>query len=391
MTDSPILVSIIPNLLGGEGHIIDYHKSVAQAANLLDWGHFVACVPDENVKELPENWYGELGGGDLEAEGNVWEKLMRVRESFQLGHSIAKFIKNRTELKSRPTILFIERFIHLQLFSLAIALILLPRQNLSVWILYRRDTHRTKTRWIYKGLNRLIKILLPPQRFHLLADSEPLGDSLSNYFEETVTVMPIPHTDITHKDYFQRDSDEIICWWSGPPREEKGWDIIKQLASYSSPLPTKIRLVAARSSKLDECQGSIAIQSVEDNLARSDYLKWMNTCDFILLPYNLIAYSERTSGIFTECIIAGKIPLVTPQTWMAKELSKHDLGVLILNWNNLSEIIQKIISIKNELIVREKLDLIQRKYLDFHNIKSYAKTMKEIELETQFVPGAGRV
>ncbi|MGD2184048.1 glycosyltransferase family 1 protein [Lusitaniella coriacea] len=377
-SNQPILVSIVPNLLGGEGHIIDYHKSVAQAANLLGWEHCVVCVPDAKVKELPDNWYGELRGGDLEAEGNLWEKLTRVRQSLQLGHSIAEFIKGQIATQSRPTIIFLERFIHLQLFSLAIALLLLPRQNISVWILYRRDTHRSKTRWIYKGLNKLIKTLLPPQQFHLLADSEPLGDSLSNYFEKTVTVMPIPHTDITHRDRFPRKNNEIICWWSGPPREEKGWEVIKQLASYSSSLPQKICIVAAQSSKLGECQGSIAIRLVEDNLARSDYLKWMNTCDFILLPYDSVAYRERTSGIFTECIIAGKTPLVTAQTWMAKELSKYDLKELILSWDDLSEIIQKIVFIENNSESRKKLYLMQQEYLALHNLKSYAKTMQEI-------------
>jgi hypothetical protein len=371
-------VSIIPNLLGGEGHIIDYHKSVGQAANLLNWKHFVACVPDPRWQNHPHSWHPCLRGDNLEVEGNVLQKLARCKSVIQLGLSIARYLRDKILSRSDYTILFIERFIHLQLLAIFLSLLLLPRQNLAVWLLYRRDTHRSKTRWIYKVLNDAIARLLPPGRFSLLTDSKLLSQSLSQYFQKTVAVLPIPHTEIVRCDRVPKNSPEILCWWSGPPRAEKGWDVIKSLVGTSSRLCDRICIIAARSSQLAPISGGVKVQLIEDNLEREAYIKWMNTCDLILIPYDSEAYCERTSGIFTECIIAGKIPLVTPHTWMARELSQSELDELILDWAEPEIVLEKILQISASLEVQNKVLKMQQKYLHFHNPESYANMMQSI-------------
>lgn len=388
------LVSIVPNLLGGEGHIIDYHKSVGQAAAILNWQHCVACVPDSCCQSYPSSWHPCLRGDNLEAEGNFLQKLVRIKSTFQLGLSIAQYLRREVLPRSDYTILFAERFIHLQLFALFLSVLFLPRQNLAVWLLYRRDTHRSKTRWIYKVLNDAIARLLPPGRFSLLTDSELLSQSLSQYFQRTVTVMPIPHTEIVRRDRgsslevrdrFANRSPEIFCWWSGPPREEKGWEVIKSLVGTPSQLCERICIIAAQSSQLTPISGGVRVKLIEDKLNREDYVRWMNSCDLILIPYDAEAYRERTSGIFTECIVAGKIPLVTPDTWMAQELSQYDLQELILNWENPEEVLKRILKISEDIELREKLIQMHKTYSEFHSLENYTKTFSSLLTNSKII------
>lgn len=371
------LVSLIPNLMGGEGHIYPYHQSVGQAATILGWKHTAAVVPDASASQLPSNWNPCLMGSSLELEGNLIHKLFRVKNTFTLGITTANYLRYQVIPNSNSTIIFLERFIHLQLFALAIALFLIPKKNVSVWLLYRRDTHKAKTRFIYKLLNQIIQYILDPGKLQLLTDSESLSNSLSNYFKKPVTVMPIPHTDVICSNSFLEleQKDEVLCWWPGPPRPEKGLELMKAFVNSLSEEANKLCVVAAESSRLVSVPGGIKVQLIQDNLTRTEYSKWLCACDIILMPYDSEAYSERTSGIFTECIIAGKIPIVTKNTWMSKELSKSNLEELIIDWQATERIVPKILKLSENHTVKAKLGKMQKQYEQFHNIKSYAQRM----------------
>lgn len=374
----PILISIIPNLVGGEGHIIPYHNSLTEAANILGWKHVVAFAPDAVIKKLSANWYSCLYHENLEKEMHPIKRVLKFREIYRLGVNIANFLNEKILSSSNYPIIFIERFIHVQLFALLIALYLIPRKDIAVWILYRRDVHKAKTRWIYKFLNQAIKKKIHPSKFHLLTDSETLSQSLASYFDEIVTVMPIPHTDVTHSKIIRKSNHKITCWWAGPPREEKGWDVVKSLVNHVSQEANQICIVAAESSKLIPVLGGAQVQLIPNNLTRVQYLEWLNTCDIVLLPYDNNAYINRTSGIFTECIMAAKIPFVTNGTWMAKELDKYGLQELVTDWKNLEILVNKITKISTCLAVKSKIVNIQREYQDFHNVHNYAQSMKKL-------------
>ena len=150
---TPVFVSLVPNLMGGQGHIIPYHKSVSEAVSQLGWKHYVAVPINNRVHNLPINWDACLNDYDLEKKGNWYDKLFSLREVWLLGKNIANYLNNKITNKSEPHILFLERFIHLQLLALFLALLLIPTNNLSIWLLYRRDTHRDNTKIVYKILN----------------------------------------------------------------------------------------------------------------------------------------------------------------------------------------------------------------------------------------------
>ncbi|MEA5535460.1 glycosyltransferase family 1 protein [Crocosphaera sp. XPORK-15E] len=378
----PIFVSLIPNLMGGEGHILPYHQAVSQAVKQLGWTHFVAVPYNSKVDDLPLGWHEALSNYDLEKEGSLGDKFLSIQGTWELGKSMADYLNSQIIPQSRSSIIFFERFIHLQLLALLIALFLVKNDNLSVWLLYRRDTHKDQTRWIYKLLNSLVKWRLKSNKFQLLTDSELLSQSLTNYFQESVKVMPIPHTDIISYNTNLSDNATILCWWPGSPREEKGWTIINQLISYSGEESQNISLVCAESSQLKSVKNGVDLKLIKTHLTRDEYHYWFGLSKVILLPYNSPAYQARTSGIFTECIMAGKIPLVTAQTWMAYELLKYNLAELVIDWQEAKAVFELIKTIVKNDIIRDKIQAMQRSYEQFHCVDNYANIMDKLFQET---------
>ena len=92
-------------------------------------------------------------------------------------------------------------------------------------------------------------------------------------------------------------------------------------------------------------------------MTREEYYSWLHLSQVILLPYDSFEYGSRTSGIFTECIVSGKIPLVTNNTWMSHECLKYNLTELIIDWHNPKYVFDNIKKIpQSNIISRQVLE-----------------------------------
>lgn len=395
MSSSPLFISLIPNLMQGDGHILPYHGAVKAAAEGLGWEYRAWIPVDGEAAELRAA--GVLSAADLEAEGGLLSKLGRVPLALQWGDRLAAQLRQlevneATESQSvdpgqaqdaqRPVILFLERFIHLQLLGVWWGLRQLSpglRRRLHLWILYRRDVHRDQTRPVYRWLQTQLSQLLPGQ-CACLTDSEPLGRSLQTYFQTPFTVMPIPHTDFPELMPLPIHPDPIRCWWPGSPREEKGWSILKSLIQTPYAPSPALELVVAQAAQLKTQPGGITVKVIGDRLSREEYTAWLNQSHGILLPYDPIAYQERTSGIFTEAIIAGRIPFVTAGTWMAEELERYDLGELAIAWDDPVTVWRSIVNRVNQPDLRPKLTAMRDAYRQFHCLDRYAEVLQSLAL-----------
>ncbi|MBJ7899497.1 MAG: hypothetical protein GC158_06180 [Cyanobacteria bacterium RI_101] len=375
MSSSPIFISWVPNLMGGEGHIIPYHQALGRALALLGWRHRVwAPIPPESFS-LPPDWEGDLPPIDLEAEGNLLAKLARLLPAWRLGRVLGQKL---AALPEGEIILFLERFIHLQLFALLIALNRVPvqkRRRLRLWILYRRDIHRDSTRPLYRWIQEKITELLEG-RCVLLTDSEPLGEALGAYFQVPFTVLPIPHTDFPATVPLETLPPPIYCWWPGAPRPEKGWAQMQALARGSPPTGLDLRLLVAEAAQIEPAPGGPVLEILPNRLGAEEYVHWLNRCQLILLPYDALAYRERTSGIFTEAVIAGRLPLVTQGTWMAGELERYDLGELILDWAEPETVWLKMIEALDNPRILDKLSAMRSAYRQFHTLERFAEALR---------------
>lgn len=382
--EKPLFISIIPHLMGGEGHILPYHGAVRRSVQLLGWD-YQAWVPQDtgvNLEEIGDQTQAILLPEDLEAAGNLAQKITRIPQALKCGNVLARALQDvLADYENRPIILFVERFIHLQLLAIWWALGQLPpqqKQQLHFWILYRRDVHQDQTRAIYLWLQNRFSARLNPHHCQLLTDSEPLGRSLQKFFQRPLTVMPIPHTDFAEVIPFSPQVNPIVCWWAGAPREEKGWSVMRNLVSSFPPDACQFEVIAAQSSGLTSPNPDITVTLIGDRLERGEYGDWLNKCQIILLPYDSAAYAERTSGIFTEAIIAERIPLVSPGTWMAKELEKYDLTELIFDWQDPVRVWQEIpLKLKNTESLA-KLKAMAQAYRRHHCLTNYAEILDSL-------------
>jgi hypothetical protein len=377
MPKTTAFISITPNLTKESGHDYSYHQSVEKGVRSLGWQNFVLLPKDCSIKNLPDNWIK-----CLVAREKSWNAggIRKIFHSFLLAKSLAGFFRNfQREFEGKRCIFFMESFSFFHLFGLTLALPFLPKKNSSLLLLYRYDSKQLgKMLFFHKLALRIIDSLLPPNRLQLLTDSEPLKDDLSQAFGRSFLVMPIPHTDqILEQSPATQASDKIICWWPGPPRAAKGLDIIRLFLKCQSKDAARFQLLVSRKADFAPVENGVDLKVIDDPLPRSEYERWMSLCDLILLPYDASVYRYATSGVFTEAISAGKIPVVTAGTWMAHELKRHHLSELIFDWEN-PDLPATLLSILSNQRINEKIQDLKSIYLNFHSIDNYAAQLKSI-------------
>jgi hypothetical protein len=147
-----------------------------------------------------------------------------------------------------------------------------------------------------------------------------------------------------------------------------------------------LELVAAAAAALVGTAQGVTVRLIGDRLSREDYAAWLNRAQVILLPYDPVAYRERTSGIFTEAIMAGRIPLVKAETWMAAELARYDLTALVLEWQDPLVVWRSVRDLVNNAEIREKLRRMRQSYCQFHCLPTYAQALQQL---ANFSPAVG--
>jgi hypothetical protein len=393
----PTFISLILHIYGGKGHVLSYQVSVGKAVQHNGWDFLAAISPDPKILNFPSEWrISFVNSGVLDYEGVEIVKLLRSFHIWQFVKSIFKFTKDLQTLikkevidKNNRKIIFIEAFNPLQLFSLLIALFYVNRTSISLWLLYRGGPDWGGSRYrllarsfamSFRAINPFFELLLGKENLLLLTDSDKLKVALEIYYKRTVHIVPIPHTSALTKDNLSSEflnSEYIKCWWPGAPRDDKGLDIIKRLVLLESDQAHKITIFLSKSANITTAQGGVNIFQLAENLDRDQYDHMFFQSDLILLPYDQQIYSESTSGIFTEAIAAGVITLVTKDTWMAYELEKHDLKELVIDWNE-TAVIEKMIRLSNNPIIRKKVLKMKMVYKNFHNIENFAAVINKL-------------
>lgn len=393
-TMPPTFVALVLHLYGGKGHVYSYQKSVTEAVKLNGWDHLAVISPDPILKEFPSDWRIEFAdSGALDYEGGKILNMVRrlqlwlfISSTYKYFVSLLRALKKELNRSPNKKIIFLDTYNPLQLLSLMFALMFVKRKQIVLWLLYRGGPnwggakHRMLARsfsYSFRLFNPFFELLLGKQNVVLLTDSDMLRQSLPLFYKRQVHLIPIPHTAayVDKKLIAERSRDEIVCWWPGAPRPDKGLDIIQRLATEVNSEAPPIKLLVAQSAPINYVSGGIKIQKIADKLPRSEYDRNFYSCDLILLPYDSDIYNESTSGIFTECIVAGAIPLVTKGTWMAYELSKFNLDELVIDWD-MNGIFGNLIRVARDPCVRGKIDKMKKAYEEYHCVKSCAETFK---------------
>lgn len=366
--------------------MLGYHLAVGRAAAINGWRHVVATSPEHGLAALPPGWHATLETGALETglpqmarQGRLG---MLVRQMARFSRSVAAAIRAELDANRGPCIVFVERFNGPELLAILWAAWRLDRSRLHLWVMFRQEPSAMGVPgMLYVAVGRALAALFGRGQFRLLADSEPLAESLSRSFSRPAHVMPIPHTHVDGGPPGARSGQEVLCWWPGSARPEKGLDAVLRLASLGShdaAAPHKpLRLVVSRESGLARQAGPVAVEPVDDVLSPQDYQMWLRTADVLLLPYSAQRYRTSTSGIFAECIAAGKISVVTPDTWMAVALARHDLAELVLDWSA-PDLPARIARVASDPSIKRKVEAMRTAFLRFHCEESFAHEMRTL-------------
>jgi hypothetical protein len=383
-----VLISLALFDCGGIGHNYEYISAVSDAADKIEWQHYVALPINFDSSNLRKNWNACLFGCRRlnDQPENIIIKIFRLTlNSLILAKSIHQYLNNTlSKIESNSSsIIFVDSFKPPELLAFAISLFFLSRKELKVWLLYRHDDYQKLLFGLfYKIINNIIKNKVLENNFMILTDSEKLQRSLTAYFKKAVHLVPIPHTqnlqNITIKNPTKNIDDQIIlAWWCGNPNLEKGLKVIQELVNSSDPFAKYLHFFLSEKSDLPNINNNIKITYLSAYLTRQEYLQQLMTVDILLLPYDSEIYRERTSGVFVEAICAGKIPFVTQGTWMATELISYNLSELIIDWTK-NNVFESMFTIADNTITRRKIMTMRDRYLKFHSVEAYAKQMQQI-------------
>ena len=366
-------VSLIPSLIKvGEGHDFNYNQSVGRAVAINRWTYFAAIPVTIKIDDTPAEWIHCLPSHNLLFKRDFSSRLTRIIFSIL---SARNFLKKKCS--SGRSIIFVESFDPTFLLVILITLCLVPKKQKAVWLLFRNDRSCTGVKgFLYKYFTKLIKILVGPKQFKLLSDSRLLVDWFSIFLDETVHLVPIPHTDFLHVQNSSIKPVGITAWMPGRQMDKPyNKQIANRLSRRVYESSKQFSLILSEKSGISPMKRGLNIQLIPDVLPRKEYAKWMQKSDIVLLPYDPVSYRRRTSGVFVETVCAGKVPVVTARTWMAEELLRFDLGELLVDWYD-PNVLSLLEHIALDSDIKSKIQQMQNTYIAFHNENNFAETLR---------------
>jgi hypothetical protein len=382
---TPLFITLLLDCDWGSGHSLDYNLSVHRACTANGWEARAALSSlwQDVPMQWPPGWEICLDSPDFtHLRGQLHRQVAGIQ---QVGRSLAHYLRQvrRTFAPApRPVILLLESFSLATLAAFAVGLQQAPDRNWHVWLLYRGivDLERSaRHRHAYGWLNGLIRQRVGAANLQFLTDSVLLAESYRRIFGAPVATLPVPHTAAELPAVDAPADGRIHCWWPGAPRAEKGLAILQRLVATALPGAGHIVLHASVEAGLQDLvqPGGIAVDPLAPKLSRPAYLAQFARADVLLLPYDAAAYRARTSGIFIEAIVAGKLPLVSRETWMAHELQANGLDALAVDWSA-PDLFERLPVLLADAQVRERLAEVRDAYVRLHSEAGLAAAMAEL-------------
>jgi hypothetical protein len=218
-----------------------------------------------------------------------------------------------------------------------------------------------------KFLFELTELRLGKRRIQRFSINTTLTDQLSNFFRRPVHLLPMPVLEdwsimMSNR---QLNAKKITLLWPGEPHPRKGASIIQKLTRMQTPLAADFVFVVG-DMKITSPPGSAEVQLMGTKIPRQSYLHWFKTADCVILPYSPMPYKETCSSVFIEAVCAGLVPLVSADTWMARELQSAGLQECIIDWHapNVFEVIHRV---ARDVDVQQKLAEMTKLYRNRHS------------------------
>ena len=388
------LVSIIHHLRDGKGHVLPYHKSLAQVSEALKIEH-VFILPDETSKFFVSvskaiSFFAPHRSLELERQDMMklvlsWRFVFLFLDTMKLGLDLRKIFKSLDKSYIDKNVFF-ESFNPFQLAALFVSFFMFKnKKDWHIILLLRgSDKWGNGLYWLQsKGFHRAFKLLFYVNDIFkivpnvvLTSDSEKAAIRLREYYRKTVTVLPIPHTPDVLPEPPKKTKAHTQLWWPGHPRLDKGSEVISEFISRKDEYLAKFQLSLSKSDLVQTEAAHIQIEELSPNLDADEYSLLFSKMDVILLPYSKDVYNEATSGVFVECIFAERPALVPDETWMAYEYEKFGLPELIFD-GSVDGMVESLRHAEMPSTL-EKLRNMSKHYRDFHCVDGFAHEMRDV-------------
>lgn len=342
----------------GVGHFYHYHSAVQRAMEGFAQEAFVYVPQSAEFADTPPGWKKWFSPFyNRKSRRKFWSDCLRL-------------FKQPTQ---HPRIFFIEFFGRRDFLLYALAALWCAKKSDTLWVLYRDDLtiRRTKDLRVIRLFSRLLQWKCK-HRFIPLTDSELLADYYAKWFGKKPTVLPILYA--RHQSGAFQKKPKLTCTWLGNPRSEKGAQEVARLVQIDDPASAQIELDLSGATSLPPIKNRVHIHLRRVNLTEHEYYDALNRSDVVLLPYDPQKYKWRTSGIFVEAILAGKIPLVKEGSWLAHELHRFDMHPLVVDWKN-PLFFTDLFKLLEDGELLSKLKKMQQAYMAFHGEENFARSL----------------
>ncbi len=187
----------------------------------------------------------------------------------------------------------------------------------------------------YRTLLRLIQTKFRGEFVHFYTDTEALTDQYNSLRVMKFTTLPIPAE--TQNILGEKViSDKVKITYLGDARQEKGYHNIPEIyqyfnmtslassiefhiqSNYSSYVGENIICAISLLNNYSKMNRNLFLYTKE--MLPEEYGRLVDESDIVLLTYDDIGYSLRSSGIFAEALYVGKTVLVPAKSWMSKIL-----------------------------------------------------------------------
>jgi hypothetical protein len=353
------LICILPSFLDYSGHEIEFINLLSLIAKKNNFKIRFILPKINNLKILANSKKVLFTDHN---NNPVVKSLSIIRNYFTLKKQFEELKKN--------DLVYIDGYSFYFLISLI--LYLLINRNLTKTIIWIRYPYKNKAkRYIFKFLIHLLNKNLN-NNFIPITDNPKLAKALDKTFLIKTSHLPSLHK--IEKIYIKKKKSSngkinVLC--PGSYRIEKyGSNLINFLENNINNKNLFVLNINKRFENFYKNISKLNIKFIKNNLDKSQYLKEINDCDIVILPYNSLDYSYRTSGIFFEAISMCKIVFVSSNTLMSEDLKKYHLKELIVNdWNNVS--VKYLINIKNNKLIKKKLMKMKLSYAKIHSKNNF--------------------
>ncbi|MEB3312048.1 MAG: glycosyltransferase [Snowella sp.] len=328
----------------------------------------------------------------LKILNRFWQKLITIPEAKSFSDSLKNTLK---ELNLTPED-------HILIHTLSIEQLEAIYHLLESWdinnlpqfhILLRRDTEdplvlNAQGMGLKSCLNTFYEKQFWPEKIRFYTDTEDLVSRHNELSPIQLIQVAIPFRQEKLRDHATQNNEvleninkPIHLVYLGDARSEKGYHHLPSLienlwTDYLEPekikftIQSNFNINGGESVVLDaklklEQYPSRNVQLIQEAMLPDEYYQLLNSADLVILPYNPESY-QRTSGVLTEALAAGKPVVVPENSWLAQQVDESRAVIfespetlassVIQAINNLDELTKAANAYKLEWRVKQSPD-----------------------------------